>query len=73
MIQVKKLNGKKYFLNALYIESVEANPDTTITMPNGKKLIVATSESEIIQSIYQFYRSINVLGMERDQEDSDEE
>ena len=73
MIQVKKLNEKKYFLNALYIESVEANPDTTITMTNGKKLIVATSESEIIQSIYQFYRSINVLGMERDQEDSDEE
>ena len=71
MIQVTKLNGKKYFLNALYIESVEANPDTTITMTNGKKLVVATAESEIIQSIHQFYRSINVLGM--GQEDNDEE
>ena len=73
MIQVKKLNGKTYFLNALYIESVEANPDTTITMTNGRKLVVATEEREIIQSIYQFYRSINVLGMERNQEDNDEE
>ena len=73
MILVKKLNGKEYYLNALYIESVEANPDTTITMTNGKKLIVATPESEILQSIYRFYRSINVLGMERDQEDNDEE
>ena len=71
MIQVTKLNGKKYFLNALYIESVEANPDTTITMTNGKKLVVATAESEIIQSIHQFYRRINVLGM--GQEDNDEE
>ena len=73
MIQVSKLNGKKYFLNALYIESVEANPDTTITPTNGKKLVVRNTESEIIHLIYQFYRSINVLGTKHDQEDDDEE
>lgn len=73
MILVTKLNGKKYYLNALYIESVEANPDTTITMTNGKKLVVATAEREIIHSINHFYRSINVLGHQHDQEDNDEE
>ena len=73
MIQVSKLNGKKYFLNALYIESVEANPDTTITLTNGKKLVVLNTESEIIYSIHQFYQRINVLGTQHDQEDDDEE
>lgn len=73
MILVTKLNGKTYFLNALYIESVEANPDTTITMTNGKKLIVANAEDEIIHSINYFYRSINVLGHQHGQEDGDEE
>ena len=73
MIKVNKLNGKPYFLNALYIESVEANPDTTITLTNGKKLVVRNTESEILQSIHQFYRSINVLGTQHDQEGDDEE
>ncbi len=73
MILVTKLNGKTYFLNALYIESVEANPDTTITLTNGKKLIVANAEDEIIHSINHFYRSINVLGHQHDQEDDNEE
>ena len=73
MIQVTKLNGKKYFLNALFIESVEANPDTTITLTNGKKLIVATEERELIQLINHYYQSINVLGHQQNREDNDEE
>ncbi len=67
------MNGKKYYLNALFIESVEANPDTTITLTNGKKLVVATSERELIQLIHHFYRSINVLGYQQDREEHDEE
>ncbi len=61
MIKVTKLNGKSYFLNALYIETIESNPDTTIQLTNNKKYIVLESEQEVIQSIHNFYQSISIL------------
>lgn len=36
MIRLTGLNGKEFYLNAEYIEKIEANPDTTITLFNGK-------------------------------------
>lgn len=71
MIEVTKLNGKKYFLNALYIESVESNPDTTITLTNGKKLIVADNNEKIVEAMVGFYQRINILGLHEKQEDID--
>ncbi|WP_026692483.1 flagellar FlbD family protein [Peribacillus kribbensis] len=62
MINVTKLNGKKFHLNAIYIETVDSHPDTTITLFNGKKYIVAEPEYAVVQAIQQFYRSINILG-----------
>ena len=46
MIKVTRLNGKSYNLNAIYIESVEMNPDTTITLVNGKKYIVREPDDQ---------------------------
>lgn len=62
MIKVTRLNGKSYNINALYIEMVESNPDTTITLSNGKKLVVKESEQEILQSIHSYYKSISMFG-----------
>lgn len=61
MIKVRKLNGKEYYLNALYIETIEANPDLTLTLTNGKKVVVADDEQALIQSIMDFYRKVNLL------------
>ncbi|MBM7692258.1 flagellar protein FlbD [Peribacillus deserti] len=61
-----KLNGKSFHINAIYIETVESHPDTIITLTNGKKFIVAETEEEIIQSMIQFYRAINILGLNND-------
>ena len=63
MINVTKLNGKSFYINAIYIETVESHPDTIISLTNGKKYIVAESEEEIVQSMIHFYRSINILGL----------
>jgi flagellar protein FlbD len=63
IIKVTRLNGKCYTINALYIETVESLPDTTITLTSGKKIVVKEKEKEIIQSIIQFYRLVNVLGL----------
>lgn len=68
MIHITALNGKKYHLNALYIEKVEALPDTTITLTNGDRYIVAEKQEDIVHSITRFYQSVNVLGLHNGQE-----
>ncbi|MGN1400550.1 MAG: flagellar FlbD family protein [Bacillus sp. (in: firmicutes)] len=62
MIKVTRLNGKVYYMNAVYIESVESNPDTMLTLTNGKKLVVREREEEVVSSILSFYQTINLLG-----------
>lgn len=66
MIKLTKLNGKSFTLNALFIEQIESFPDTTITLTNGKKIVVKESENEVLTRSTIFYRSINMLGNDRD-------
>jgi flagellar protein FlbD len=73
LIKVTRLNGKSFTINALFIETVESLPDTTITFTNGKKIVVSEKEQEIIQSIIVFFRTINVLGLHEDVEGNDDE
>ncbi|MFC7685412.1 flagellar FlbD family protein [Ureibacillus sp. GCM10028918] len=72
MIELTRLNGKSFSLNALYIELVESFPDTTITLTNGKKFIVKESEEEVQKKVVQFYKSIQVLSNPHLRGDDDE-
>ncbi|EDL63950.1 hypothetical protein BSG1_18635 [Bacillus sp. SG-1] len=47
----------------MYIESAEAFPDTTITLTNGKKIVVRESVKEVEDKTVSFYRKINVMGL----------
>lgn len=58
MITVTKLNGKQFTLHAVYIESLEAFPDCTITMTNGKKFVVKESVEEVAKRVEDFYRRV---------------
>lgn len=49
-------------INAIYIETVDAFPDTTITLTNGRKFIVKEEKEIVASRIQSFYRSINLLG-----------
>ncbi|MFD4815227.1 flagellar FlbD family protein [Peribacillus butanolivorans] len=69
IIKVTRLNGISFHINALYIDTVESLPDSTITFTNGKKIVVLEKEEEIIQAIIQFYRTVNVLGLRDDEEE----
>lgn len=60
MIQLRRLNDELFTLNALLIEQVEALPDTTITLTNGKKLVVKNPEHEVIQLLTTFYQKIGL-------------
>ena len=73
MIEVTRLNGKAFSINALYIETVEAFPDTTITLTTGRKFIVLESEKEVRARIIAFYRQIQVLSNPHLRGDEDEE
>lgn len=65
MIQLTKLNGKTFSLNAIYIEQLESFPDTTITLSNGNKFVVKESESVVRSRIIDFYNAINVLSVKK--------
>jgi flagellar protein FlbD len=62
VIKVSRLNGKPFIINALYIETIESFPDTTITLTNGQKYIVKENEEQVLKLIQQFYHSVNLFG-----------
>ncbi|BCR20892.1 flagellar FlbD family protein [Borrelia miyamotoi] len=61
MIYVTRLNGDGYYLNPCHIESIEANPDTTILLMNGKKIIVKENVVEVVDKIRMYRREITLL------------
>lgn len=73
MIELTRLNGKAFSLNALYIETVESFPDTTITLTNGRKYIARESEEQVRQKITHFYQQIQVLSNPHLRGEEDEE
>ncbi|HEU5140235.1 MAG TPA: flagellar FlbD family protein [Bacillales bacterium] len=62
MIQLTRLNGHPFTLNAFFIEQVETFPDTTITLTNGKKLVVKETEKEVRQTALSFYQQVGAVG-----------
>lgn len=58
MIELTRLNGKKFFLNAELIESLEASPDTTIRLTNGKMYVVQEDCRTVNEAIINYHRSV---------------
>ena len=48
MITLHRLNKQEFVLNADLIETIEATPDTLLTLTNGKKLIVRDAIADIL-------------------------
>jgi flagellar protein FlbD len=59
MIPLRRLNNQPIVVNCDLIESVEATPDTVITLTSGNKLIVRDSPDEIRRRIIEFKRAIH--------------
>jgi len=58
LIWVTRLNGERLVINAELIETVEANPDTTITLLNGDRYIVKEPVEEIVEQVIEYKRKI---------------
>lgn len=58
MVRVTRLNGTEYFINPHQIEYIELNPDTTLVMLSGKKLVVRESYNELFDRIIDYRKMI---------------
>lgn len=56
MISLTRLNGQRFVLNAELIRTVEAKPDTVITMTGGEHLIVRETMREVVARVIEFQR-----------------
>lgn len=61
MIRVTRLDGKVYYVNPHQIEYIELNPDTTLIMLSGKRLIVRETYEEVLQEIVEYRRMIGAF------------
>lgn len=58
MIELTRLNGKKFFLNAELVESMEAVPDTTIRLTNSKTYVVREDCRTVLDAMLEYRRSV---------------
>lgn len=61
MIEVMRLDGKRYWINPHQIESIETNPDVTLCMLSGKHVVVRNTPEDIIQKIIDYRRRIGAF------------
>ncbi len=58
MINVTRINGMGFVINAEIIQTLEATPDTVITLTTGAKYIVKESCDEVIDKVIAYKRKI---------------
>lgn len=56
MIQMTRLDGTQFYVNAEFIQSVESTPDTHVVLLNGHSYVVREPDEEIVRRILE-YRS----------------
>ncbi len=61
MIEVTRLDGRTYYVNPHQIEYIEANPDTTMVMLSGKRLVVREPYEQIRERIVSYRRLIGAF------------
>lgn len=59
MITVTRLNGSKFMVNAELIRTVEATPDTIITLVNDIKMVVRDPIEQILAQVIEYRRQVN--------------
>lgn len=56
MIFITRTNGLKIYINPELIQTVEATPDTVVTLTNNKKLIIKDTPQEIAERFIEYRR-----------------
>ncbi len=58
MISIKRLNDKELWINPHLIETIEATPDTVISLTTGKRFVVKEPVAEVVAKIIQYRRTV---------------
>ena len=58
VIKLARLNGSEIVVNAELIERIESNPDTTLCLATGTKVIVKNSADDVIEKIMDYRRAL---------------
>jgi flagellar protein FlbD len=61
MIKVTRLDGREYHVNPHQIEYIETNPDTTLIMLSGKRLIVQEDYQTVYDRIVEYRSEIGAF------------
>jgi flagellar protein FlbD len=61
MIEVSRLDGRVYWINPHQIESMETNPDTTLIMLSGRRVVVRETPSQVIDRIVDYRKRIGAF------------
>jgi flagellar protein FlbD len=62
VITLTRLNGHEFIINCDHIETVEATPDTVITLSNEHKWVVRETPEEVIERVVAYKRRVYALG-----------
>ena len=54
MIELTRLNGNKFSINSDTIKYIEATPDTTISLTNGEKILVAETCETVVHRCVEY-------------------
>ncbi len=54
MITVTRFNKTQFVINSEWIETIEATPDTVITLTNGKKFVVSETVDDVIRRVVEY-------------------
>jgi flagellar protein FlbD len=58
VIRLTRLSGSELYLNADLICSVEAHPDTVVTLVDGKHYVVVDSTAEVIEAVTRYRATV---------------
>ncbi|MEO1534278.1 MAG: flagellar FlbD family protein [Planctomycetota bacterium] len=61
MINLTKLNGNEFVVNAELIKTIESTPDTIITLVNGDRLMVRETTRDVVERAIDFGRRLRTM------------
>jgi len=64
LIVVHRLKGEEFVINASLIETIEANPDTVISLTTDRKFIVKETVPEVLKLIKNYHKEVIQKPME---------
>ncbi len=58
VIKLRRLDGSEFMVNAFLVETVEATPDTVVTLTTGRKFVVREPVPVVMAEALEFYRAV---------------